>query len=88
MKKTNKNRSLEMRIIQLENTVKKLTVKKKAVHISAAEIEAYKKVRKAMDPYACIVNACDSCTLSICAALPPGKPGSVKRPAGFEDIGS
>ena len=49
---------LELRITELENTIKQLVEARRAVDLSAAELQAYVKVKAALEPDFCGPNDC------------------------------
>jgi hypothetical protein len=49
---------LEMRIKELENTIRQLVESRKAVDISASELQSYLKVRQMLEPDFCGPNDC------------------------------
>jgi len=51
-------KKLEMRIVELENTIKQLVEARRAVDVSAAEMQTYVKVRNVLEPDFCGPNDC------------------------------
>jgi hypothetical protein len=51
-------KKLEMRIVELENTIKQLVEARRASDVSAAEIQGYIKVRSLLEPDFCGPNDC------------------------------
>ena len=51
-------KKLEMRITELENTIKQLVEARRAVDLSAAELSAYIKVKQTLEPDFCGPNDC------------------------------
>ena len=51
-------KQLQMKITELENTVKQLTEARRAVDLSASELQAYLKVKNALEPEFCGPNDC------------------------------
>lgn len=51
-------KKLEMKITELENTIKQLTESRKAVDLSASELQTYLKVRQLLEPEFCGPNDC------------------------------
>jgi hypothetical protein len=51
-------KKLEMRITELENSIKQLVEARQAVDVSASELQAYLKVKGALEPDFCGPNDC------------------------------